>query len=316
MATLIEGKISDGPIAKTSRSGEFERPDSAFRGNITTSEITENRYQLFVSYACPWAHRTLIMRKLKSLDKFIDVSVADPYMGEKGWTFSESRDPKYLAVLYVASNKKYTGKVTVPVLWDKERKTIINNESSEILRIFNSNFNHLTGNNIDFYPEHLREEIDRINEKVYHKINNGVYKCGFASTQKAYDKAFKELFSTLDEMEIILAMQPFLVGSKITEADIRLFTTLIRFDAVYYNHFKCNLRQIKDYKHLYHYMKAIYQLGNVKETCHFDHIKEHYFKSHKWINPSGIIPKGPDLSDLETPHDRGVVEFHHLSSVH
>lgn len=316
MANLIDGKISEEPIAKTTRSGEFERPDSAFRGNIAETEAVANRYHLYVSYACPWAHRTLIMRNLKSLQNFVSFSVADPFMGDKGWTYPDPKDPKYLAVLYVASSKRYTGKVTVPVLWDKEKKTIINNESSEIIRIFNSSFNQATGNNLDFYPQQLRSEIDKINDKVYNKINNGVYKCGFASSQKAYDKNFKSLFSALDEMEVVLSMQPFLVGDKITEADIRLFTTLIRFDAVYYSHFKCNQRRIADYPHLYNYMKSIYQLGGVKETCHFDHIKQHYYLSHKWINPTGIVPAGPDLEDLDTSHNRCKVEFHHLALDH
>jgi putative glutathione S-transferase len=311
MASLIDGKISPDPIAKTSRSGEFLRPDSIFRGQISANEAEPHRYHLYVSYACPWAHRTLIMRGLKGLKPLIDISVTDPLMGEKGWTFSDARDPKYLAVLYVASNKRYTGKVTVPVLWDRKKKSIVNNESSEIIRIFNSAFDELTGNDLDFYPEELRADIDEINKMVYEKINNGVYKCGFASSQRAYDKNFQELFSALDEVEVILSMQPFLVGDKITEADIRLFTTLLRFDPVYYGHFKCNLRQIREYKHLYQYMKSIYQLPEVKETCHFDHIKNHYYLSHKWINPTGIVPRGPDLSDLDLPHDRGRIQFHH-----
>ena len=316
MANLIDGKISDAPIAKVSRSGEFLRPDSSFRGEILPSQAKADRYHLYVSLACPWAHRTLILRNLKELRNIIEVSVSNPYMGDKGWTFFNDKDPKYLAVLYVATEKKYTGKITVPVLWDKENKVILNNESSEIIRIFNHAFNQLTGNELDFYPEKLRPEIDTINEKVYNSINNGVYKCGFAGSQSAYEKNVKSLFSAIDEMEVILSMQPFLVGDKITEADIRLFTTLIRFDAVYYSHFKCNLRLIRDYKHLYNYMKAIYQLPQVKETCNFEHIKRHYYESHAWINPTKIVPLGPDLEDLETPHDRGDIEFHRKIITH
>lgn len=310
MAELIEGKITDGPIAKLSRSGEFQRPDSSFRGEILPSQAEKDRFRLYVSYACPWAHRTLIMRNLKNLEDYVEVSVSDPYMGDKGWTFENVSDPKYLAVLYVASDKKYTGRVTVPVLWDKVNKSILNNESADIIRIFNHTFDRLTGNNLDFYPQGLRADIDEINDKIYHTVNNGVYKAGFASTQKAYEKACLEIFETLDDLDLRLSQQQFLVGAKITEADIRLFTTLIRFDSVYYSHFKCNLRRIKDYEHLYHYMKSIYQIPEVSSTCYFDHIKEHYFKSHKWINPTQIVPLGPVL-DLDSPHNRGDVHFHH-----
>lgn len=306
MASLVDGKISDTPIATLDESGEFQRADSAFRGEVLTSDARPGRFHLYVSAACPWAHRTLIFRKLKGLEDIIGVSVSDPYMGPQGWTFD---DPKYLAVLYVASNRHYTGKITVPVLWDKERKSILNNESSEIIRILNSSFDHLTGNNLDFYPEEYRSEIDRINEKVYHAINNGVYKTGFATTQEAYEKNFRRLFSALDEVDSLLSARPYLAGDKITEADIRLFTTLIRFDVVYYSHFKCNQRLIRDYHHLYNYTKAIYQIPGVKETCDFTHIKEHYYQSHDFLNPSRITPLGPNLDDLERPHNRGEPQF-------
>lgn len=316
MASLVDGKISDVPVATLNETGEFKRADSSFRGDILPKDATPERYHLYVSYACPWAHRTLIFRNFKGLQKIIPVSVSNPFMGDKGWTFDDESDPKYLAVLYVASNKRYTGKITVPVLWDTQLKTIVNNESSEIIRIFNSAYNELTGNDLDFYPEERRKDIDKINDKVYHNINNGVYKTGFANSQEAYEKNFRSLFSALDEVEVILSMQPFLVGDKITEADIRLFTTLIRFDPVYHGHFKCNQRQLKDYPHLYNYMKAIYQIPEVKETCHFDHIKRHYYESHNFINPTRIVPMGPDLDDLDLPHNRGEVSFYHKKNLH
>lgn len=310
MANMVDGKITDDPIAKLSRSGEFQRPDSSFRGNILFSEARPERFHLYVSYACPWAHRTIIMRNLKGLDKLLSMSVSNPFMGEKGWTFEDETDPKYLAVLYVASKKNYTGKITVPVLWDQQKKTIVNNESSEIIRIFNSTFDHITHNDLDFYPESQRLEIDQINDKVYHTVNNGVYKAGFASGQKAYESACSALFETLDELEKRLGQSQFLVGNKMTEADIRLFTTLLRFDPVYHGHFKCNIRKISEYKNLYNYMKCIYQLPEVKSSCDFDHIKKHYYQSHRWINPTGIVPMGPVL-ELDSPHDRGEVQFHY-----
>ena len=308
MANLIDGKVSNEPIAKVSEDGEFQRPDSSFRGKPSPSEIESERFHLFVSYACPWAHRTLIVRKLKKLESIIDVSVTEAYMGNQGWTFSNDHDPRNLSSLYVSSDPHYTGKISVPVLWDKKKKSIVNNESSEIIRIFNSSFDSMTESQIDLYPEHIRESIDEINDKIYQNVNNGVYKAGFASSQSAYDTAFDKLFETLDELEEILERQCFLSGNYLTEADIRLFTTLIRFDPVYYVHFKCNKKRIADYKHLFNYMKSIYQIPEVKETCHFDHIKEHYYRSHKWINPSGIIPKGPEM-DLLGPHNRGEIHY-------
>lgn len=309
MANLINGKLSHDPIAKVSNEGEFLRPDSSFRNTISPQEVETDRYHLFVSYACPWAHRTLIVRKLKKLEHIIDVSITDAFMGEQGWTFSTDRDPAQLSEIYVSSDPHYTGKITVPVLWDKKNRKIINNESSEIIRIFNSSFDQFTDSTIDLYPEHLQELIDEINDKVYKNVNNGVYKAGFASSQKAYERAFDSLFDTLDELNEQLSHQRFLTGNYLIEADIRLFTTLIRFDPVYYVHFKCNKKRIADYPHLFDYLKCIYQIPEVRETCHFDHIKEHYYLSHKWINPSGIVPKGPDLSNLYDPHKRGEVHF-------
>jgi glutathionyl-hydroquinone reductase len=317
MAELIDGNWSERPIPSLSEKGEFTRRESRFRGTVLPSEATPGRYHLYVSYACPWAHRTLIVRKLKKLDDIISFSVTNAYMGVKGWTFGSGHDLEYLANVYRGADEHYTGKITVPVLWDNRKETIVNNESSEIIRILNSSFNAYTDSEIDLYPEELRSEIDSINNLVYDNINNGVYKTGFASTQESYDKAFKNLFTTLDEIEVRLGKQPFLVGKKITEADIRIFTTLVRFDYVYYVHFKCNWRLIRDYPHLSNYLRCLYQIPEVKSTCHFDHIKEHYFKSHVWLNPKGIVPQGPEM-DLEGPHNRGKSEFHltpHTSSI-
>ncbi len=314
MGMLINGQLTRSPVAPQSKAGEFVRATSSFREKIPQTSAEADRYHLFASYACPWAHRTLIVRALKKLETIIPVSITDPFMGDKGWTLKNNKDIKYLATLYIASDRNYTGKITVPVLWDSKQKKIINNESSEIIRMLNTSFNHLTDSVIDLYPPRLRSEIDQINEHIYENINNGVYKTGFASNQKAYEESFERLFITLEEIEERLKRHPFLVGDRITEADIRLFTTLIRFDCVYYLHFKCNWRRISDYHNLYHYMKSIYQLPEVKATCHFDHIKEHYFKSHPWINPQGIIPLGPE-EYLDSPHDRGKVRFHESRSV-
>lgn len=309
MANMINGQITKDPIAKLGSKGDFQRPDSSFRGNIAHKDAIPHRFHLYVSYACPWAHRTLIVRNIKKLKDLISISVADPFMGENGWTFSSDIDPKYLAVIYVTAKKDYTGKITVPVLWDNQEKTIVNNESSEIIRILNTSFDHLTQSDIDLYPKAYQDEIDRINAMVYDHINNGVYKTGFAGNQKAYEKAFDMLFDALEVVERILEEKPYLAGDVFTEADIRLFTTLLRFDPVYYGHFKCNKRRIADYHHLYNYLKAIYQMPEVKSTCHFDHIKEHYYKSHTWINPTQIVPKGPEL-DLDSSHDRGEIRFY------
>lgn len=309
MANMINGKIAPEPIAKLTKEGEFDRPSSVFRDRIPPHEAELDRYHLYVSYACPWAHRTLIVRNLKHLQNVIGVSITDAFMGDNGWSFSNGPDtPKLLADLYVAADSSYTGKISVPVLWDKKDKTIVNNESSEIIRILNSAFEEFTDSTIDLYPEHLRVAIDDINAKIYKNVNNGVYMTGFAGSQRAYEIAFDRLFDTLDELDEYLGKEKFLTGNYLTEADIRLFTTLIRFDPVYYVHFKCNKKRICDYKNLYPYMKMIYQLPEVKSTCRFDHIKEHYYKSHAWINPSRIVPKGPQM-DLESPHERGDVKF-------
>lgn len=290
--------------------GEFKRTESAFRDTIKPLEATPGRYHLYVSYACPWAHRTLIVRSLKKLEKVISISVTNPFMGEKGWSFASGHDQEYLADVYRGSDKNYRGKFTVPVLWDNRLETIVNNESSEIIRILNHSFDHLTDSTIDLYPLDKQSEIDDINSEIYENVNNGVYKAGFATNQKAYAEAFHHLFNTLEKMDQLLGSQKFLVGEKITEADIRFFTTLIRFDMVYYVHFKCNKRLIKDYPNLSNYLVGLYQIPEFKNTCHFDHIKEHYYTSHPFLNPSGIIPEGPQM-DLDKPHNRGEVEFYH-----
>lgn len=311
MANMINGKITHEPIAKLSKNGEFERPSSVFRDWVPHREAERDRYHLYVSYACPWAHRTLIVRNLKRLQDIIGVSVTDAFMGENGWSFSNGNvkdHPKLLADIYLAADRNYTGKISVPVFWDKKERTIVNNESSEIIRILNSAFDEFTDSTIDLYPDHLKVAINDINEKIYKNVNNGVYMTGFAGSQRSYEMAFDSLFNTLDELDDYLGKEKFLTGNYLTEADIRLFTTLIRFDPVYYVHFKCNKRLIRDYKHLYPYMKMIYQIPEVKSTCRFDHIKEHYYKSHAWINPTRIVPKGPEM-DLDSPHDRGEVKF-------
>ena len=270
------------------------------------------RYHLYVSLACPWAHRTLILRKLKGLESLIDVSVVSWLMLENGWTFDQNLGStgdkldhfQFMHQRYTADTADYTGRVTVPVLWDKQQKRIVNNESAEIIRMFNSAFDDLTGNDLDLYPAPLRGEIDALNERIYPAVNNGVYRAGFATSQKAYEEAFDELFAELDRLEQLLGANRYLTGEYLTEADIRLFTTMIRFDAVYYGHFKCNLRRIADYPNLSNWLREIYQWPGIAETVSFEHIKNHYYGSHKTINPTGIVPKGP-VQDFTAPHDRG-----------
>jgi putative glutathione S-transferase len=264
-----------------------------------------------VSYACPWAHRTLIFRRLKGLEEMIGVSVVNHFMGAQGWTFHEGdgvipdpvHDVEYLHELYTAADPQFSGRVTVPVLWDKKTGTIVSNESSEIIRMFNSAFDHLGATPGDFYPEALREEIDQVNERIYHTLNNGVYKCGFATTQEAYEEAFVALFDTLDWLEERLSTRRFLLGDTITEADWRLFTTLVRFDAVYVGHFKTNLHRIADYPNLWAYTRELYQTPGVRSTVNMHHIKQHYYGSHESINPSRVVPMGP-LIDFDAPHHR------------
>jgi putative glutathione S-transferase len=271
-----------------------------------------DRYHLYISLACPWACRTLIFRKLKGLEEIISLSIVDPVMGENGWAFSSDagcipdhiNGCAYLHEIYTKAKPDFTGRVSVPILWDKQNKTIVSNESSEIIRMFNSAFDGLIDPCPDFYPENLQAQIDAINREVFSNINIGVYKCGFATSQQDYGSAFDHLFLQLDKIEVLLSTQRYLVGGIITEADWRLFSTLIRFDPVYHTHFKCNLRRMKDYPHLNNYLRELYQYSSIAETVDFDHIKRHYYLSHRHLNPLGIIPKGPEM-DLMAPHDRG-----------
>jgi putative glutathione S-transferase len=326
MGLLQDGKWVDQWYDTKSSGGHFQRKPSQFRNWVTADgsagesgiagfKAEKDRYHLYVSLACPWAHRTLIFRALKGLDDYISVSVVDPLMVENGWEFrSESERTEgatddhlfgsdYLYQIYLKADPAYSGRVTVPVLWDKETGTIVSNESAEIIRMFNSAFDHLTGNTHDFYPEDLRGEIDALNDLIYPTINNGVYKAGFATSQEAYEEAFITLFQSLDTLEARLGEKRYLAGDVLTEADWRLFTTLIRFDAVYVGHFKCNQRRIEDYPNLSGYLRELYQWPGVKETVNLQHIKEHYYRSHQTINPTGVVPRGPEL-DFDAPHER------------
>ncbi|MCW8331590.1 glutathione S-transferase family protein [Photobacterium sp. SDRW27] len=321
MGKLVKGVWQDVWYDTGSNDGEFVREDAGFRHWLTVDggagpdgqqgfKAESGRYHLYVSLACPWAHRTLIFRQLKDLVSHIDVTVVSPDMAEKGWVFDEPEPVngfKFMHQLYTKAKADYTGRVTVPVLWDKQTQTIVSNESSEIIRMFNSAFNELTGNVDDYYPALLHDEVDKWNDYIYPTINNGVYRCGFATTQEAYDRAFEELFTALDQVENHLAGSRYLAGNKLTEADWRLFTTLIRFDAVYVGHFKCNLRRIADYPNIQGYLKELYQYPGIADTVDFHHIKRHYYASHTMINPTGIVPVGPQL-DLLSPHNRNSVK--------
>lgn len=322
MGLLVKGEWHDKWYDTESSDGAFQRETAQLRNWITADgeagpsgksgfKAEKGRYHLYVSLACPWAHRTLIFRKLKALEEYIDVSVVSPDMLENGWTFDKATGStgdqlfgvNYMHQIYTMNKVDYSGRVTVPVLWDKKHNRIVSNESSEIIRMFNSAFNDLTGNQDDYYPEHLQAEIDDINQFVYDNINNGVYRCGFATTQTAYEEAFDKLFKALDKVESILSKRRYLVGDTLTEADWRLFTTLIRFDAVYVGHFKCNLRTIESYANLANYVRELYQVPGVAETVDFYHIKRHYYFSHTMINPTQVVPKGPDIDYLR-PHNR------------
>jgi len=305
---LLEGRWHGGWYDTTRSGGEFQRAESRFRRWVTADgssgfEAEPGRYHLYVSLACPWAHRTLILRKLKALEEIVGVSVVDPVMHDQGWEFSDGpgcvpdsvNGFRYLHQLYAAAAADYSGRATVPVLWDKKSATIVNNESAEILRMFNSAFDAYTAVKTDYYPRRLHARIDEINQFIYRDVNNGVYRCGFAGTQAAYERAFDALFSALDWIERHLERGPYLVGEAITEADWRLFTTLVRFDAVYCLHFKCNLRRIADYPRLSRYVRELYRVPGVAATANMDHIKRHYYMSHRHLNPSGIVPKGPVL---------------------
>jgi glutathionyl-hydroquinone reductase len=309
MATgmMVEGKWTNEEY-KQDQKGRFQRNPTTFRDRITADgssgfPAVANRYHLYVSYACPWAHRTLIMLQLKGLTEAISISAVDPLMAENGWEFSNFpgtvpdtvNHARYLREVYAIADAKYTGRVTVPILWDKQTTSIVNNESREIIRMFDTQFEDIAQNQINLYPEQLQEKIDRAIDDIYDPINNGVYKAGFAKSQEAYEEAVKKLFVALDYWEGILAQQDYLCGDSLTEADICLFTTLFRFDAVYYVHFKCNLRHIWDYPNLWNYVKKIYQHPQIKATCNLEHIKLHYYQSHPHINPSGIVPYGPAI---------------------
>lgn len=316
MGLLVDGKWHDKWYETKSTNGNYVRQDSMFRHTISNDKNSQftpesGRYHLYVSLACPWAHRTLIVRKLKGLEAHISVSVVSPDMLENGWEFGEYEAATqdhlfgfdYMHQVYTKDTPDLTSRVTVPVLFDKQTQKIVNNESSEIIRIFNTAFNDLTGNTLDLYPESLRNDIDKINDFIYPNINNGVYRAGFATTQQAYDKAVHDLFDALDEIEARLSKQRYLVGSQLTEADWRLFTTLVRFDPVYVGHFKCNLKRIADYPNLSAYVRELYQVEGVASTVNFDHIKRHYYYSHTMINPTQVVPAGP-FEDLSSAHGR------------
>ena len=305
---LDNGQWHEGWYNTELTGGEFVRTQSAFRNWVTTDGSSpypaeSSRYHLYVSLACPWAHRTLIVRVLKKLEAAIPVSIVEPVMSEQGWSFSpalpdHANGYSYLHQLYTAAKPDYSGRVTVPVLWDTATHTIVSNESADIIRMLNSAFNAFGDASIDLYPPGFHEEIDRINAFIYENINNGVYRCGFASNQIVYEHAFKQLFNALDWVEMLLSRQPYLMGDTPTEADWRLFTTLIRFDAVYYGHFKCNRNRIEDFPYLSRYLRVLYQTTGIADTVNFDHIKRHYYMSHPHINPSRIVPVGPRLDYL------------------
>lgn len=299
--------------------GEFVRKPTTFRSWIRADGSSgfppeSGRYHLYVSYACPWAHRTLIMRKLKGLEHAISFDVVDAFLPAVGWTFEQAvpgatgdsvHDFHLLREVYTGASPDFDGTITVPVLYDKKQSVIVNNESADIIRMLNSEFQEVAAHpELDFYPQALHEQIDELNDWIYPNINNGVYRSGFARKQAAYNKAVNGLFAALDRAEAILGESRYLCGDRLTEADIRLFTTLIRFDAVYVTHFKCNIRRIIDYPNLWAYTREIYQMPGIAETVNMEHIKRHYFESHRSINPLGIVPLGPDL-DLDAPHGRG-----------
>jgi len=321
MGMLINGELANSWLDKEIEEGEFKRMESFFRHWITPDgkagptgnagfKAEADRYHLYVSEACPWAHRTVIFRKLKKLENVIGISYVEADMLDNGWTFAidgKYQDNlygfRYAYELYQKADSHFTGQITVPILWDKKTNTIVNNESSEIIRMLNLAFNEFTDDKTDYYPAELQEQINTINELIYENINNGVYRCGFASTQAAYEKSFTELFDQLNKTEQRLSTQRYLLGKKITEADWRLFTTLIRFDAVYVGHFKCNLKRISDYPNLSNYLRELYQIAGIAETVDIDYIKRHYYYSHTSINPTQIIPGGP-LLDFNSAHDR------------
>ncbi len=307
MGQLVNGVWIKGSVSNNQKDGSFKRIDSVFRNVISFNDQVykpeTNRYHLYVSYACPWAHRTLIFRYLKKLKNHISVDYVHPDMLENGWSFLKNfpkttgdslHDKKYIHEIYQISDKKVSSKATVPILWDKKTNTIVNNESAEIIRIMNSAFNNIAKNYDDYYPSSLRIEIDKINKLIYENINNGVYKSGFSRTQEAYEDAVTKLFSSLEMIDEILEDKQYLVGNVLTEADIRLIPTLLRFDSVYYVHFKCNLKKISEFKNISSYVKRMFYIPAINKTTNFDHIKRHYYFSHEHINPYRIIPLGPN----------------------
>ena len=320
MGLLVDGVWQqDGDRTKD---GHYIRANAGFRNWVTVDgsagpsgsggfAAEADRYHLYVSLACPWAHRTVIFRKLKRIESIVSMSIVSPDMLQNGWTFNRdegstgdgANSKSKLSEVYLLANPKYSGRVSVPVLWDRKLRTIVNNESSEIIRMFNSAFNTLTQDRTDYYPAELRKEIDAVNDFVYPNINNGVYRAGFATTQQAYEEAFRNLFDALEDIEPRLSQRRYLVGNRITEADWRLFTTLVRFDAVYYAHFKCNWRHIYEYPNLSNYLRDLYQQPGVAETVSLAQIKRHYYFSQRQVNPAGIVPVGPQL-DFSAPHDR------------
>ena len=334
MNMLVDGKWVTDSYQETDDDGEFQRQETMFRDRIneerSASEQSSGdqprdegdpdarfqpeagRYHLYVSYACPWAHRTLLARALKGLEDAITVDVVDPYRGEGGWQFTPEKagctpdtvnGSDYLREVYQAADDDVTGRVTVPVLWDTEEETIVNNESEEILRMLDTEFDTIAGRDVDLYPEGYREEVDRVIEAIYEPVNNGVYRCGFADSQEAYDEAAEELFSALDHWDSVLADQRYLAGDRLTEADICMFTTLVRFDEVYHTHFMCNHKLIREYDNLWPYLRDLYQTPGVAETVNMDHITEHYYTTHPDVSPKRIVPTGPD-PEFEAPHDR------------
>lgn len=323
MGLLVDGKWLDRWYETGKHGGRFIRESARFRNWITVDgspgptggggfPAEPGRYHLYVSHACPWCHRTVVFRTLKGLEDTVSMSSVAPHMLEHGWEFArlaarKTADPvngrRYLHEIYTLADPDYTGRVTVPLLWDREQKTIVNNESADIIRMFNSAFREFTHNDTDYYPPSLQQEIDHLNEVIYHRINNGVYRCGFATSQEAYEEAFAELFEELERIEARLSRNRYLLGPAITEADWRLFPTLIRFDAVYCSHFKCNLRRIADYPNLAGYTRDLFQQPGVADTVRLDEIKQHYYYSHASINPARIVPCGPEL-DFSAPHDR------------
>ncbi len=322
MGLLVAGKWTDRWYDTDSNQGEFKRSESQFRHWISADgsagpsgkggfKAEPGRYHLYVSLACPWAHRTLIFRALKGLQEMISVSIVDPLMADLGWTFGKAPQGNaeplsgahYLHQIYTTQQADYSGRVTVPVLWDKHQGCIVNNESAEIIRMLNSAFDHLGATEGDYYPSTLRAEIETINQQVYERINNGVYKVGFSTEQAVYNREVEALFEALEYLELKLQNNRYLLGDQITEADWRLFTTLVRFDPVYHGHFKCNLKQLQDYPNLWAYTRELYQWPGIAETVNMEHIKEHYYRSHTMINPTGIVPLGPQL-DLNLAHHR------------